>query len=358
MIMIKATIMELNPFHNGHKYFLEQIPKAENDILIVIISTTIVQRGEISILNKHEKSKLLLDNNVDIVIALPALFANQGGEYFAYHALEILSHFQIDELYFGSESNDINFIKNNNFITTRNFKNGIYNLGNEFFKSNDLLAVSYFKAINKLKMNVQLKPIQRITNNYNDNTIDSNQTIASATSIRSNLNQPDLIKNTLPEQSYNACLNINHKLLFNLFLNNLQFCLDHNFLIFLSEKNQLLIRLQRIINKYNVDNIDDLVYHAADRNNSKYKYQRVIINTILLVSAEKYNSNYSYIHLLGFTTAGQKYLKTLNNPLVTTSLKNHNCFVAQVEKRATNLFNLVTKQNKKHDYLPPVIKSC
>ncbi len=356
--MIKATIMELNPFHNGHQYFLNQIPKSEDDILIVIVSTTIVQRGEISILNKHQKSKLLLDNNADIVIALPALFANQGGEYFAYHALEILSHFQIEELYFGSESNDINFIQNSNFVTTRDFKNGIYNLGNENFKSNDLLAISYFKAINTLNMNVQLKPIQRITNNYNDNTINSNQTIASATSIRCNLNQPDLIKNTMPEQSYNACLNVNQKMLFSLFLNNLQFCLDHNFKIFLSENNQLLIRLQRIIQKNNIDSIDDLVYQAADRNNSKYKYQRVIINTILLVCEDAYNSNYSFIHLLGFTTRGQKYLKKLNNPLITTTLKNHDCFVTQIEKRATTLFNLVTAQNKNHDYLPPIIKSC
>ncbi len=356
--MIKATIMELNPFHNGHQYFLKQIPKSKEDILIVIVSTTIVQRGEISILNKHQKSKLLLDNYADIVIALPALFANQGGEYFAYHALEILNHFAIDELYFGSESNDIEFIQNNNFITTRNFKTGIYNLGNENFKSNDLLAVSYFKAITKLQMNVQLKPIQRITNNYNDNTINSEQTIASATSIRSNFNRPDLIKNTMPKQSYNACLNVDQKTLFNLFLNNLQFCLDHNFTIFLSEGNQLLARLQRIIQRHNIDTIDTLVYHAADRNNSKYKYQRVIINTILLVSEKEYNSNYSYIHLLGFTTAGQKYLKTLNNPLITTTLKNHDCFVAQIEKRATTLFNIVTMQDKKHDYLPPIIKSC
>ncbi|MGL5020670.1 MAG: nucleotidyltransferase family protein, partial [Mycoplasmatales bacterium] len=36
---IIGVIMEINPFHNGHKYFLHQIPKQENDILVAVIST-------------------------------------------------------------------------------------------------------------------------------------------------------------------------------------------------------------------------------------------------------------------------------------------------------------------------------
>ncbi len=355
--MIKAAIMEVNPFHNGHQYFLSQIPKNEDDILIVIVSTTIVQRGEISVLNKHDKSKLLLDNFADIVIALPALLANQGGEYFAYYALKILKDLQIESLYFGSESNDLNFLKKTTFNQTKDFKNGIYNHGNENFKSNDILGISYIKAINKLNMDVEINPIKRITNNYNDLGINTNQTIASATSIRKNQANHDLIKNTLPDFSLKKLRKIDEQILFNIFKNNLSFCIDSDFKIFLSEDNQLLIRLQKIIISHHINSIEELINYASDKNNSRHKYRRIITNTILLVSKEEYDDNYSFIHLLGFTKNGQKYLKKINQPLVVTSLKQTTCFVARVEKRATNLYNIVTKQDKMHDYLPPVIKS-
>ncbi len=355
--MIKAAIMETNPFHNGHKYFLEQIPKKNDDILIVIVSTTIVQRGEISILNKHEKSRLLLDHNADIVIALPALFANQGGRHFAYHALRILSEFKIDALYFGSESNDLAFLQSQEFNVSKDFKNGIYNQGNENFQSNDILGVSYLRAIKDLNLNITPYPIKRIKNNYNDTVINTSQTIASATSIRNNLNQPQNIVNTMPSGVFEHIKTVNSLQLFGLFKNNLDFCLDYGFSIFLSENNQLLIHLKRILQNENIKSIEELVTKAANKNNSKYKYQRVIINTILLVNSEQYNPNYTFIHLLGFSASGQKYIKTLQNPLIVTSLKNKDCFVAQIEKRATNLYNIVTDQQKIHDYLPPVTKS-
>ena len=99
--------MEINPFHNGHEYFLSQIPKGENDILVAVISSTIMQRGEFSVLNKHDKAEILLNNNVDIVIELPAVFSNQGGLFFAKSAIEHLKELNVTDLYFGSETSNL-----------------------------------------------------------------------------------------------------------------------------------------------------------------------------------------------------------------------------------------------------------
>lgn len=351
--MIKAAIMEVNPFHNGHAYFLSQIPKQKDDILIVIISTNIVQRGEFTILNKHDKAKLLLDNYADIVIALPGVFANQGGDYFAYYAVEILNRLKIDRLYFGSESADIKFLKQTQFKRSKDFAQGIYSSGNEAFLANDILGVSYLKAIEQINPSIEVELIKRINNNYNDQKIDGE--IASATSIRANLDQPEQIKKVMPTYSQQNLQQINQQNLFTLFKTNLSFALDNEYPIFLSENNQLLTRLSSLLVKHpQVNTISDLANLARDRNNSRYKYQRVMINTIFLVR-QSFDFQLDFIHLLGFTKLGQKYIKHLANPQIVTSLKNQDSNLAKLEKRMTITYNLLTAQQINHDYLPPII---
>ncbi len=350
--MIKAAIMEINPFHNGHKYFLNQIPKAKDDILIVIFSTTVVQRGEITVLNKHDKAKLLLNHGVDIAIALPFVLANQGADYFADASIHILSKFNIQQLYFGSETNDLDYLINSDFVQSNNFKSGIYN-SNSSVKANDILGMSYLKAIHKHNLAIKPVLIKRIANNYNDTAI--NGTIASATSIRKNIHDYHAIKDTLPINAFEQLQKIDHELLFKMFCNNLSFCLDNNYHIFLSENNQLLTRLNKVIfNNPNIKTISKLSEACADKNNSKHKYKRIIINTILLVN-NNVNLEVEYIQLLGFSTSGRNYLKLLNNKQIVTTLKNEHSDLAKLEIRASKLYNLVTNQNIIHDYLPPIV---
>ncbi len=351
--MIKAAIMEVNPFHNGHAYFLSQIPKEKDDILIVIVSTSIVQRGEFTVLNKHDKARLLLDHHADIVIALPSVLANQGGDYFAYHAIDILNQLKIDKLYFGSESADLKFLKNNQFKRTNNFESGIYNTGNENFLANDILGVSYLSAINQINPKINVGLIKRISNNYNDQEI--NSSIASATSIRNNMDKPELLQSVMPEYSQQSIQSIDEQLCINLFKHNLAYAIDNKLNIFLSEGGQLLMRLNKILSKHNdINSITELALIASDKNNSKYKYQRIIMNTIFLTT-DIQGLTCNYIHLLGFTLKGQAYIKSLNNPNIISSLKHRDTTFANLEKRITKTYNLVTNQQINHDYLPPII---
>ena len=55
---ITGIIAEYNPFHNGHVYHIEQSRKiTECDLLIGVISGNYNQRGDISIIDKYEKTK-------------------------------------------------------------------------------------------------------------------------------------------------------------------------------------------------------------------------------------------------------------------------------------------------------------
>ena len=52
-----GIITEFNPFHNGHKYYIDKIKETYPDsILICVTSSSFSQRGELSMLNKWEKT--------------------------------------------------------------------------------------------------------------------------------------------------------------------------------------------------------------------------------------------------------------------------------------------------------------
>ena len=61
---IIGIISEYNPFHKGHIYHIKKIKEMyPNSIIIACISSCFTQRGEVSILNKWDKTKIALDNN-------------------------------------------------------------------------------------------------------------------------------------------------------------------------------------------------------------------------------------------------------------------------------------------------------
>lgn len=339
--------MEINPFHNGHVHFIKEARKiAKNDLLICIISTNFVQRGELSMLNKKDKTNLLLSHGVDIVCELPMVLANQGGSHFAFHSIRILANYGVTNLIFGSESADIEFLKSSSLINceVNDFKLGIHNNLNEL-KSNDILGISYINAINELNLNWNIHLVKRISNEYNQINIKGE--IASATSIRNNITNTELISSTLPPGVIDSLLRIDENMLFQLFKVNLANCIDNNINIFLSEYNQLLLKIQKVLNNdsnSSIQTLNDLTLACADRNNSKYKISRICLNVILLIEYDDYNGN--YYRTLGFNTRASRYLP--NNSF--TSLVQNDSNIAQIEARASKLFSILTKDFQYNEY--------
>ena len=67
---IIGIICEYNPFHNGHLYHIKKIKeKYPNSLLIAVINGYFLERGEISILSKENKTKIALENGIDIANA-------------------------------------------------------------------------------------------------------------------------------------------------------------------------------------------------------------------------------------------------------------------------------------------------
>ncbi|ENH98343.1 hypothetical protein J416_01349 [Gracilibacillus halophilus YIM-C55.5] len=225
-----GLIVEYNPYHNGHRYHLQQSKQQTNaDCIVAVMSGNFLQRGEPAIVDKFTRAKMAINQGVDLVVELPYHYAVQHSELFAKGAVALLETLHVEHLVFGSEHGQIeDFVQMANLqyqyqdtyeAYVKHFlQQGVrYPVANQLaFESihNDRLAIDVTKPNNILgyqyvkqtiASNGKITPhtIQRIKSQYHDQHIE--QDIASATSIRNQLQQQKqmtkLIENTLPLQT-------------------------------------------------------------------------------------------------------------------------------------------------------------
>ena len=207
---IVGIICEYNPFHNGHLYHINKVKELFPDSLIVLVlNGYFLERGEVSVLTKEDKVKIALENGIDVVCELPFVFGSESADTFAEASTIILKYLGVTKLVFGSECNDINYLKevaekqlDSNFnIKIKQFlKEGVNYptalnkaIGSNIDSPNDLLGISYIKSIIKNKLKIEPICIKR-TNDYHDTL--SNNEIVSASNIR------EKIKNNVSIKKY------------------------------------------------------------------------------------------------------------------------------------------------------------
>ncbi|MCR5720191.1 MAG: nucleotidyltransferase family protein, partial [Lachnospiraceae bacterium] len=103
-----GIIAEYNPFHNGHRYHLEESKRiSECDYTIVVMSGNFVQRGEPAFIDKFTRAKMALENGADVVLELPTLYSLSSAENFAMGAVTLLDKLNsVETVSFGSECGD------------------------------------------------------------------------------------------------------------------------------------------------------------------------------------------------------------------------------------------------------------
>ena len=357
-----GIIAEYNPFHNGHLYQINKIKeKYPDSIIIVCLTASFTQRGEVSILNKWEKTQIALQNNVDIVIELPYIYAVQSSDIFAESSLKLLNELKIEELCFGSENNNLdNLIKcaktelyNKEFdIKVKEYmQEGISYptalnrtlkdlINIEILEPNDLLALSYLKSI--YKNNYKIKPfIIKRTNNYHD--LESNENIISASNIRNKIKNDIDIKNNVPLATYQILKN---KTIQNKYFNYLKYKIisEQNLDKYVDVEEGINNRIKKYI--YSSSSLEELIQNIKTK---RYTYNKIsrMLNHILCSFTKDENSLFKtpeYIRILGFSNNGQKHLSsiksTLNLPILnvydTTKYKS-----LEIEKRVTDIYSII-----------------
>lgn len=104
-----AVIVELNPCHAGHAYFLNEVRRrSDSDCLVAVMSGDFVQRGEPAVFDKYIRTEMALLCGADLVLELPAAAACGSAQRFAEGAAALLDRLNvIDELWFGSEAGSV-----------------------------------------------------------------------------------------------------------------------------------------------------------------------------------------------------------------------------------------------------------
>lgn len=362
---IIGLITEYNPFHLGHKYQISKIKEIyPNSIIIVITNSSFTQRGEVSILNKWNKTKLCLENNIDLVIELPFAYATQSADIFAQGALEILNHLKINILIFGSESNNIeNLFKiantqlNNasyNKIVKKYLNNGLNYptamsnalkeiLGFTITEPNDLLGISYIKEIIKNNYNITPISIKRI-GNYHEKKVNNN--IISASLIRNIYLENKDITQHIPENVINYLYkNLSNENYFQYLKYKIISTKDLS--IYQTVEEGIESRIKKEI--YNSNTWEELVQNIKTKRYTYNKINRMLIHILVDFTKKEYNNlKIDYIRLLGFSINGQKYLnkikKELKIPIITTYKKNFSNLL-DLELRAISIYNLALNES-------------
>ncbi len=106
---VVGLITEYNPFHNGHKYHIQEAKRLTGaDYVIAVMSGNFVQRGVPAVIDKYSRTGMALQNGVDLVFELPVCYATGSAEYFAHGAVSLLDKLGVvDMLCFGSECGEI-----------------------------------------------------------------------------------------------------------------------------------------------------------------------------------------------------------------------------------------------------------
>ena len=357
-----GIVCEYNPFHLGHLYQLKKVKEMyPHSIIIVVCSSNFTQRGDVSIINKWDKTKIALDYGVDIFIELPFGYATQSSDIFAKGAIEILNHLKIDTLVFGSESNNIQELTNLANIQLNNkeynnivkdyLDNGINyptalskalsDITNTTInKPNDLLGLSYIKEIIKNDYKITPVTIKR-TNDYHSKDINSN--IINASLIRKLLIEKNDITNYIPNNTY--------KYLKLLSLNDFYPYLKYQIINNSNKLNNYQtvdegIENRIIKNIYKSSNYNELVMNIKTKRYTYNKINRMLLHILTNFTKEEAQSiKIDYIRLLGFTNAGQKYLnsikKDINIPIITRYKPNISNLL-DLEFRANSIYAFVT----------------
>ena len=403
MSKVVGIIAEYNPFHNGHSYHIQNT-KAQTgaDFVVAVMTGNFTQRGNTSVINKWEKTKMALNGDADLVIELPTIYSVSSAENFANGAVKILNELGIvDTISFGMEADDVSTLNNianvlvneppeykailehelgkgNSFPKAREnalmmYLNDIKRYANVVKGSNNILAIEYLKALKKQKSSIVPFGVKREKVYYNSTKIIDEY--ASATGIRNLLlhNQLEEVRKVVPAKSYSILLNnlrqgtyvldiiaYNDEIIYKLRGMTVKQIAN---LPDVSEGLEYLIK--EVSNKTN--NLIELINGIKSKRYTQTRIQRILLYALLGITKKDMEMSKKitpYIRVLGCSEKGKILLSQINSKAkVITSLKKYEvsnknkrfCIgkqktlnrMLEIDKMATDIYTIGYKKDSK-----------
>ncbi len=400
---VLAIIAEYNPMHNGHVFQINEARKKANaDFVITCMGGNFTQRGNTSIVNKFEKTKMALVNGSDMVIELPTIYSVSSSENFAYGAIQILNELKfVSHISFGIEEENIEKLKKIASIIakepreytkilkseldlglsypTARAKAIVKYLNDDSYEqilqgSNNILAIEYLKQMQIQKSKFIPIGITRNKVNYNSQNIIENY--ASSSAIRNLIynNQLNKVKNVMPKSAYDILTRNIQNGTYNIDLSNYSKIIIYKLRTMkikeiesLPDVNEGLENLIKdSANKTN--NIGELINLIKSKRYTQTRIQRILLYTLLditkkdIINGRKVSP---YIRVLGCSKKGKELLTKIPSNKLITSLKKYEQSISnnnlermlEIDKNATNIYTIPYNSNSvaNLDYTMPLI---
>ena len=364
---IAGIVCEFNPFHNGHKYMIEKIKDEFNpDLLVIAMSPNFVMRGEPAIFNKFDRTKIAIDNGVDLVLEIPTIYTIESADIYAYRSVEILNNIGVTDLFFGSEIDDLETLakvsqiyddtdyqkrlkeyqdKGNSF--KQSSKKAILDIYPEYDEllelPNVLLSIQYLRIIKGLNSKITPHVVKRIGANYYD-PIMKNTIYQSASAIR------ESIENNTFKDSYVSydCKKLK-KVVKNDYFNYIKYKIFSSSVHNLKEIQGVNEGFENNLKSIkDFDTYDDLLNALTSKRNGITKVKRILMCLLLDIKKDEIsNEPLTYIRVLGFNNKGQNYLKLQkDNPIhIYTSITKNQENEVYRELDFTKIYSLLSNDD-------------
>ena len=381
-----ALICEYNPFHNGHKYLIEQV-KNKGDTLITVMSGNFMQRGDIAVADKFSRAETAIRNGADIVIELPAVYACANAETFAKGGVGIISSLGIvDKLCFGAENDNISLLKQAaGAFGNKDFRTELKNLmdsgvcypnavqqaigkvcspaaASVIDKPNNILAIEYIKALSET--DIEPIAVKRVGTAHDSKKITEKYT--SASNIREMINYGRDYSAFVPGYSIDNPADI--KNLERTILYKLR-TLSKDEIKNLPDVTEGLEN--RIYDAVRVsDSIDNLFENIKTKRYTMARIRRVIISALLGINSDIQKEKPQYIRVLAFNKKGAEMMSEIKDkcplPLITNVADGYKELsgaakkVFDIDILASDIYNLATENIGAcgNDFTKGVIRIC
>ncbi len=359
---IAGIIAEYNPFHNGHKYHIDQTRKITGaDFIIIVMSGNFTQRGTPAIMDKYSRARMALENGADMVIELPSCYACGSAEYFADGAIALLDKLGcVDYVCFGSECGDIELLRpiaeilatepdDYREMLKAELKNGatfprarnralihcipsFAENENIIGSPNNILGIEYMKSIIRRRSKIQPVTIQRTGSDYHSQRF--SQQYSSSLALRHSLDAQgnlDMIRGQVPENVF-AIMKENFGKTYPVFPRDFSAMLKYKLLVeeangytdFVDINDDLSDRILKVLYQpYDYEQMCDIL---KTKNLTYARVSRLLCHILLNLRKEdmadyKANGTIFYARVLGFRDDDRRLFKTIQQsasiPLLT-----------------------------------------
>ena len=374
---VAGFVSELNPFHNGHAYFIEQVRRAGATHVVSVMSGSFVQRGEAAFADKFLRAEAAVKSGVDLVLDLPVPWALGSAESFARGGVSLLGRFGCNLLAFGCETEETALLQHAAALLSDPdlldaaaafMKSGLHYpsaVGQALLQKgeddvaallrtpNNILAVEYLRALQMLSFNMTVCPVKRAGASHDASL--SKGTIQSASAIRS-LQALPAMQPYLPESAYrvygeNEGRLLDYKSFETAVLTALRLLPHDAFSVYVTENSGLADRLKKAVQQATgLPHLYDLV---KTKSLTHARIRRETMHLFLQIPPSFEKETPPYARVLAANSRGRELLslRRCSLPVITkhaetAKLDAHAQALYELQCRASDLYALCTKEKR------------